>query len=767
MTMNLSSGMSQQPTLSTTSPNGLFSAGGSQLYVPMRKEPSTTDNFDGQRIEMVRGRWGAQDAALLPFHRQVELNVRMIVGRHWDSWSPVLGQFVDITRFMNESERQWRQRPVINKMLHWYILTHARLTENPPVITFEPSTADRVDALLAEAMDTIFKTLWQDTEMIEVIDRLMAVLIPGGQAFLKSRVDYTSGEPTYVPTINGQDGTIEMVMDREGQILVDVLNPLECRGEWGGTPWHRKRWHIHRSFMTPLSVYEQWGAEVPPDTFQATNTDGTGGYLTRLLFGSGYFGAAQNRNDGATTQGMGNEASRREGYVTIDEMWEAPNDVIPGYAQTPQSAGGRLLIVCKSRVLWDSQRPYNFRYTSPLRCFQFVNAPGRPVGTSPQEMMNPLNQAFNRVTAQIMEHATLCANPIMLMDNTLSGQAITNKPGQRIGLNMRPGIPNPIQFVEPPPIGPDVWKTQEFLSEMIDFLGNTTGATGDAPTDDPSGIAIKQLRYNSDRFIGATAKRAVGEFVRLTQDWMVMLPTIWPEQKVLSYIGEDSVIQTITVYQELWEGNVRIKPDMDSMIPEGRGERIQRMMTLYQLGAFGPPGSPGASKALLDMTKFPNPNRASNVLGGVNRVTSQQAMGQLARGTPMRQIPVFEWYNLPVWLDSFSEFMSSPEYLKLNPQIQQQFVLMLEKLQAAQMAQQLNQMRRQAPMAITQGAVAQHVANTVGQHAPPPGPQGPPPHGGPPGGGGGHASVPPPRAAALAPQAPAPMNTPDVGALTH
>ena len=204
----------------------------------------------------MRGRWAAQDAALLPYHRQVEENVRMVVGRHWDVWSPVLGQYVDVTRWMTEDERRWRQRPVINKLLHWFILTHARLTENPPVITFEPSTADRVDALLAEAMDTVFKTLWYDTEMLDVIDRLMAILVPGGMAFLKSRVDFDQGEPTYAPQMgpNGQpvtnpDGTITLVEDKEGQIQVDVLNPLECRGEWGAHPWHRKRWHIHRSFL--------------------------------------------------------------------------------------------------------------------------------------------------------------------------------------------------------------------------------------------------------------------------------------------------------------------------------------------------------------------------------------------------------------------------------------------------------------------------------------------------------------------------------------
>ena len=489
-------------------------------------------------------------------------------------------------------------------------------------------------------------------------------------------------------------------------------------------------------------------------------------YLTRLLFGSGYFGAAQAKEYGSTIQGMGNEAARREGYVTIDEMWEQPTDVMPGYELTDTSAGGRMLVVCKGKVLWDSPRPYPFRFVSPIRCFTFVNAPGRPAGSSPQEMMNPLQKSFNRFAAQLMEHANLCANPIMIKDATMGGTDITNRPGQVVTTNMRPGVV-PISYVEPPPLGPDVTKVIELLGDTMDFLGNTTGATGEAPTDDPSGIAIKQLRYNSDRFIGATAKRAVAEFGRVVQDWMVMLPSLWPEDKVLTYVGEDSVIRTITIYPEMWEGNVRIRPDLDSMIPEGRSERIQRIQTMYQLGAFGPPGSPDAAKALLELSKFPHMNRITNITGGVHQVSAQQAMGNLARGAPAQAIAVFEWYNIPIWLSSFSEFMSSPEYLKLSPQIQQQFVIMLEKLQGAQVAQALNQMRQQAPMAMLQGQLQQHVQAAAGTHpsqqaahhaanAPSGAPGGGAPH--------GRGGVPPPHASALQPQAPAPMNIPDVSA---
>jgi hypothetical protein len=43
------------------------------------------------------------------------------------------------------------------------------------------------------------------------------------------------------------------------------------------------------------------------------------------------------------------------------------------------------------------------------------------------------------------------------------------------------------------------------------------------------------------------------------------------------------------------------------------------------------------------------------------------------QGVPATQIAVFEWYNDLVHLLSHEEFMSSPEFLNLDPVIQQQF----------------------------------------------------------------------------------------------
>ena len=229
-------------------------------------------------------------------------------------------------------------------------------------------------------------------------------------------------------------------------------------------------------------------------------------------------------------------------------------------------------------------------------------------------------------------------------------------------------------------------------------------------------------------------------------------------EKVLTYAGDDSIVHTVTIYPELWEGSVRIKPDLDSMLPESRSEKQARITTLYQMGMWGPPGTPEAVKMWGDLLNFPQMNRVTAIAGGVDKVTCQQAMGLLVRGQQAVNIPVLPWYNLMVWQATLTEFMSSPEYLKLQPPMQQEFVNLYEKVQAAQVAQQLNLMRQQAPVAAIHQQLSAHVAAAGGQGPAAPHPQLPP--GGPPHGGGGKASVPPPHEAALQPT-PGPINTPN------
>jgi hypothetical protein len=344
-------------------------------------------------------------------------------------------------------------------------------------------------------------------------------------------------------------------------------------------------------------------------------------------------------------------------------------------AETTESPGGRHIICTRKKVLIDQVRPLRWKYTSSLRRFEFIRVPGRPGGgTTPQEAMNGAQRSYNRGWAQILEHRNLVTNPKGIIDSMsgLEETEIDNEPGTFHVVTKRPNVAA-VEWVAPPPLGQDVYQTQALLLNEINDLGALAGTEGDAPTQDASGELVKELRFNADRFIGPTMKRSVEEFARMAEDWMVLMPLVFDEEEMFSYAGDDNVARTITVMPEMFtEGKVNITPDIESMLPEGRGERQQRITALYANGLFGPPGTPEAIKRFFDLSSFPHLDRARK-FGGVHRVTAEQENGHILQGMPPQQVPVFEWYDDAIHLMVHEDFMASPEFLKQEEQIRKAF----------------------------------------------------------------------------------------------
>lgn len=712
------------------------------VFVPLRANDQP-DTDDARRVKLVNDLWASQDDLLRASNRQIEENIRMLAGQHWGMIHPLTGKWMDVTEWMSPAERRWKPRPVFNRLLPWFILTHARLTENPPIVTFVPGP-DRIDAELAEIMDILFKTLWSELGMTQKVDLLMAWLIPSGRAYLQSRVDLNkgplvpwigradelpirtqigegewadvvdlgTGEPLAGPPADdipfGPDGqplahydengeiveTGEPHQEREGSLVVDVLSPLEVRGEWGPHPWEEKNWHMVRTYLSPEQVWEQFGVALNPDT-----TGGEHGELENVLFGTGF---AQAHNGGLQSRGANPDTT---GYVEITSLWQRPAP-FPGMEEGANSAGGRYLCVASKQevVLKDGPRPVAYPYCSPIRCFDFIRIPGRPRGTSPQDAMNPVQRAYNRTFAQLQEHVNLVTNPKPIIDkqSKINSETWTNQPGQGFVVNRRQGVA-PVEYIQPPPLGQDVYKLLQLQLIELTTLGNLQGTQGEMPAPDASGELVKELRFNSDRFLGPTVRRAVEEFGRMIEDWRVLLPMIWPDEKVLAYAGEDNVARTLLVRPIMFEkGRVNIRPDAESMLPEGRGERQQRVWQMYMNGMFGIPGSPQALKQFFELARFPHLSRTAKP-GGEDRITAEHENAMLLQGTPGDQIPVFEWYDDEIHLMVHESLMKTPEFLAQPDEIKAGFIqhrqvhlINLQKKAADQMQQ----------MAAMQGAPA-------------------------------------------------------------
>lgn len=696
---------------------------------PLRASAFEPDAYDAERVDFILGLWSGQDNLLRNRDRQVEENIRMLHGQQWIVWSNLRGRYVNLAEHLTDDEKRWRHMPVLNRLLVWFVLTHARMTENPPVLTWQPGP-DRIDALLAEVCDPMYKYIWRDTGMLEVLDRLFSWMIPGGRAFLKSRIDPFKGDP--IPTrgpakmrlldaqgqpIMGTDGqpnerefddvphaigqddryapAVEMRQNPEnldefvptplpgmapeslytGGFAVDVLTCLEARGEWGERPWHHKSWHIHKSLLTPMQAWEAFGVELEPDvTGQEAESSGS---LWRMLKGAGLFGAAEGRRS--------SEGSTEE-FCTVYEAWFKPSR-FPGTERTEDSAGGRLAIITGGgKVIRDGIRSAPFRYTSPIRAFDFVGLPGRSQGTTPQEFMNGPSRTRNRLFAQKVAHATLTANPVRVIDRSQGmelGQT-PNTPGAEISADRSKSKAPPLEYVGVPAMGKDVDESSMMLKNEIDEIGSIAGTEGAPPTEDPSGELVKELRFNADRPIAATMRRAVIELGRLGEDWIALAPTVWDREEIISIVGEDNVARTITVYPMLFQqGSVNVEPEVESMLPEGRGERQARAFQFWTAGVWGDPKSAEARSMFLDLARFPHMSRMTRP-GGVDRTTAEQNVGFILQGEQAAAIEVYPWYDFDIHIYVLEQYLKSPEYKRQTVEIKKQAAAFWTKLKAAQ-----------------------------------------------------------------------------------
>src|SRR5678815_2662984 len=105
----------------------------------------------------------------------------------------------------------------------------------------------------------------------------------------------------------------------------------------------------------------------------------------------------------------------------------------------------------------------------------------------------------------------------------------------------------------------DSYKILEILAQEFHDLGFIAGAN-DPGTPGDSGEKVKEVRFNTDRFLGPTMRRTAGEYGRVFENWQALLPLVWDMETVISYAGDDNVARTIVAYPEMFKaGKINVR----------------------------------------------------------------------------------------------------------------------------------------------------------------------------------------------------------------
>jgi hypothetical protein len=394
------------------------------------------------------------------------------------------------------------------------------------------------------------------------------------------------------------------------------------------------------------------------------------GEIERLLYGTGFYGSASNT-------GPGSQMSPRrstEGYVEVRSRCGKRRAATAAWRRR-RLAGWAVARRRRRRVLRDGVRPAAFPHTSPLNTFEFVRIPGRNGGTTPVEALTPIQRAYNAGYGQIKR----ARQPVVESEGRdrlrfgLKPGKFTNKPGENYVLNRRPGVPA-IEYIAHALARQDVYKMHADAARGVRDIGFANAQDQSNPGD--SGEKVKEVRFNTDRFLGPTMRRERGRVRPRLRELAHHAPAdVGHGDHDLSYAGDDNIARTITVFPEMFkEGYVNIRPDVESMLPEGRGERQEQdVQDVPGRAVRARRLARGAAEVLGDGA-MPHLSRAAKP-GGIHTTTAEQENGKLLLGAPAQEIPVYEWYDDDAHLAVHENFMASPEFEKLAPPLKDAFTM--------------------------------------------------------------------------------------------
>jgi len=676
--------------------------------------------------------WDAWDMVWLPWEKQVEENIRLLSGRHYDAFIATLGDFVDLSRYFASGDDRWREQPVFNWVAHYYKRTLSKLTENMPTLGVLPAGADYSDAILAQVVEPVWRYEWWQMEMPELAYPLYGWIIVGARARTRIRWDPDRGpqeefrgpamlqwfqngaltqrqfsDAPYIRNTEGEwrphvllgpDG--QPLLDdagtprfgkpytsRLGDLAFDVLVPTSVRTPYGPEPDHRKAWYTHEYWLPVEEIKRRFGVTVEPDDIMPDDD------LSLKLSYAAQYGHPHQIFGGPGLSTVERVALR--GFKRVVEHWrrEVPND--------PLLSRGRTLVVCKDEVLYDDINPYwvdgsHEETVMPFDAWDVMPVPGRNEGMGDLEIIGPINKAINRRMGAMMDAVDYFEQPTEFYnENIIDDEAAAHigKPGSRIPANMIPSLGAPMFRMPAADLPKGSVDLANLLQNWMQMLGSQPyGSEGFPVTTDASGELQREVRFDTDRVWGATIRLHSYGWARLAQKMVGILAACMDDDRLLTISGEDQAAEFVQVAQDMFKGRVNIYPHPESQVLESRQEKQNRIMALVGVGL--------PIDQALQALNYPDLNRVLRPGGPAYAMASRENL-ELTLG---QMPPVLPEHDHPIHIALHRKHMQTIAFRDADPQTQARFRIHLFVHEQMLVGEAVRQQSLMAP--VVQGAQA-------------------------------------------------------------
>lgn len=508
--------------------------------------------------------------------RDWALNRAFYTGSQWSWIDPIKNT---VTSLPIEYGPKWRVRLVSNQIKPG--LTHyvAQLTKTRPTINAEPDSGTDADIKAAQMAESLYEYLWDDKQLnAKLQEALMESGLSGG--YWKITWDPLAGkamtftiDPNGQPILDdelasvyldnledqleqsGQDPGIARQMARQtvylGDIRIEVLSAENVLLDPAARRFDECNWAVCKHSLDPDEIRARWGVVVQPNASQAPDSPPP---------------------------------------YTDDKRPETLRDVYVMYVRPcPALPKGRYVawIEGPNTILQDMDWPY------PFTELPLVKFPGQHRSNSPYDdpivtEIRPLQKALNKALSQIVEHQNMVLRPqVLAVEGTLT-QKLTTEPGLVVEYRPAGNFPPP-QWREMPDVPASLFNAVQMLSADISMKFNKIPSARDQlPARIDSGDAVESIQETIADQLSPVIIGIEDALARAGHLMACYAQQYYEEPRLLKIRGQGGSIQVKRFLGSDLAGGFTFRPRYGTGLPRTREGKRQAIMELFQAQLIDP-----------------------------------------------------------------------------------------------------------------------------------------------------------------------------------
>lgn len=596
---------------------------------PQQQELQEPTESEWQILNYVDDQFKIASDHRAPLEVDWALGVAFEEGRQWVGLSREADKLISL---INEEERH--RYLTANKVRPLLMKVESTTTMAAPDVRAMPLTDDEMDVQAANEAESIRGHCARKFDRVTQTKERVAWALKSSTCFLK--IYWDDQKQNTIPVV-GFDGGVTFEKAPVGDVCEEIIPAFSVFLDPTAREWEQVRWLIHAE-TRPLSYFvDRFGAKgkmVKPD---AKRQNAVNGYVNRYMnSGIGFASPVQ-------TPGMGKGMDA----AICKEYWEKPSFKFPK---------GRYIIVAGGVVLYNGPWPYEKDDDFPFVPLSYQSRSDSPYGRSLAGELISLQYTYNRILSASLEQAEQQVDFVAIAKGT-SVQAdafdeIRGRGVKKIYYDNTSGMP-PV-FSRSQGISQDKLAfLQKIERDMQDIAGVHDVTQGMAPAGTPA-EAIRLLQQ-ADQTQHASLRASIEKSAVKIAEWEVALYSEKaPLDVMLGLVDETGTQQGMIPGMEqgmempemagrpislkaLREGGqYRIVYSPGSTLAEGPEEKNQKILTFYQMGILGTPGTPAASKLAVSLMDLPETDKilkALNVQEQEAAMMQEQAMQMQAQAS--------------------------------------------------------------------------------------------------------------------------------------